>query len=143
MLAQQSPDNIRPFQIFALMNRGLLSALTRPLTAVPDRHRCEDQLSGCIVEVNLKAGTLTEHLTYLHREKADYNWKYQDGVVIFYGRSGAPAIANLYIRHFEAHDVTRSQMYSALDDLPEIETWLAVNDCQRRELFKIRASSAG
>lgn len=136
MLAQQSPDNIRVSDI--RVNECLLSALQ----GLSQQYRivigAEDQLSGCSsVEVNLKAGTLTELFDLLASRDGRYNWKYQDGVVIFYGRSGAPAIANLYIRHFEAHDVTRSQMYSALDDLPEIETWLAVNDCQRRELFSI------
>lgn len=28
-------------------------------------------------------------------------------------------------------------MYSALDDLPEIENWLKANDCERGELFTI------
>ena len=136
MLAQQSPTNIPVSDV--RVNECLLSAVGRLSQQYRIVIGAEDLLPRCSsVEVNLKAGTLADLFDLLVSKEGLYNWKYQDGVVIFYGRSGTPVIADLYIRHFGARDVTRSQMYSALDDVPEITNWLNVNNCQRRELFSI------
>jgi hypothetical protein len=137
MLSQNSPDSIRVSEV-----RDNECLPSEPLSGLSQQYQivigAEDVLQGCSgVEIYLKAGTLADLFDLLVSQDPRYNWRYQGGVVIFYGRSGSPSIANLHIRHFEARDVSRSQMYSALDDLTEIENWLKANDCERGELFTI------